>query len=52
MKPIFDKCNETKNFEELIELREGADLLRVKELKDLIDCTFATLIYCPENEAE
>ena len=52
MKPFFDKCNETKSLEELVELREGADLLRVKELKDLIDCTIATVIYCPENESE
>lgn len=52
MKQIYDRANETKNLDELIELITCAEFLRTQELIDLIHCTFATLLFCPDNEAE
>ncbi len=45
MKPFFDKANETKNLDEILEMRDAAEYLRVVEMKELIDCTIASVVY-------
>jgi hypothetical protein len=45
MKPFFEKANENKNLDEILELREAAEYLRVVEMKELIDCTIASVVY-------
>lgn len=52
MKPFFVQAQEKKTLDVLLDLQQGADLLRADEFLKLITVTIATLVYCPESEAE
>ncbi len=52
MKPFYEHANENKDITELLDMRDAAELLRVSEMKDLIDCTIATVIWCPDSEPQ
>lgn len=47
MEKFYNEALENKNMDNLLDLSNGAELLRALEFLNLVTVTIATIIFCP-----